>query len=50
MAEKKTEKKTTKADKVYNITKANGKVIQRTNIADVMMKRYKENGWKVEEV
>ena len=50
MAEKKAAKKTTTVTTVYNITKTNGRVIQRTDIDDTMLKRYKENGWKVEAV
>ena len=50
MADKKPVKKTTTIDKIYNITKSNGNVIQRKNLEDVMLARYKKNGWTVKEV
>ena len=51
MAEKKeTTKKTEKKDKVFKITKSNGKVITRKYIGDIKKKRLKAKGWKIEEV
>ena len=49
MAEKKA-KKEKKTTTTYNIIKKNGRTIQRTNLDDLMIKRYKSKGWKVEEV
>ena len=39
-----------KKDKLYNITKSNGSVIQRTGKGDYFKKLYESKGWKVEEV
>ena len=37
-------------DKSFNITKSNGKIIQRTGKEDYIKKLYESKGWKVEEV
>jgi len=51
MAEKNTTKKTAKKETagVYKITKTNGNVIERNNLSDVLIKGYKDKGWKVEQ-
>ena len=51
MATKKAETATTeKKDKVFKITKSNGKVITRKSIGDIKKKRIKAKGWKIEEI
>ena len=51
MATKKKETATTeKKDKVFKLTKPNGKVVTRKELGDVKKKRLKAKGWKVEEV
>ena len=53
MAEKKkTNKKETpkKASGIFHITKDNGNVIVRENLADAVKATYEAKGWKVEEV
>ena len=51
MAEKKATKKTATKEVtgLYKITKANGNVIERNNLSDVLIKGYKDKGWKVEQ-
>ena len=39
-----------KKDKLYNITKSNGNVIQRSGKGDYFKKLYDSKGWIVEEV
>tara|TARA_R100000808_G_C2118951_1_gene130736 strand:+ start:385 stop:564 length:180 start_codon:yes stop_codon:yes gene_type:complete len=50
---KKTENKPKKdkpiSEKLYNITKSNGNVIQRVGKGDYLKKHYESKGWKVEE-
>lgn len=45
---KKTESKS-KKNKLYNITKSNGRTIQRSGKEDYIKKLYESKGWKVEE-
>tara|TARA_Y100001963_G_scaffold155540_1_gene247029 strand:- start:7877 stop:8041 length:165 start_codon:yes stop_codon:yes gene_type:complete len=45
---KKAAKKTTTVSDVYKITKTNGKVIERNNLTETLIKRYKDKGCKVE--
>ena len=50
MAEKKATKKSApKKSGVFKITKTNGNVIERNNLSDVLIKGYKDKGWKVEQ-
>ena len=51
---KKTDSKTKKdkpiSDKLFNITKSNGRTIQRSGKEDYIKKLYESKGWKVEEL
>ena len=38
-----------KKDKLYNITKSNGNIIQRKGRGDYFKNYYESKGWKVEE-
>ena len=38
------------SDKSFNITKSNGRTIQRSGKEDYIKKIYEAKGWKVEEV